>query len=370
MLMRTSARAPVVAFRRGGKKGPRTMKISKKLAVFMAALAGVFMLTACADSADQAGGGAGGAGGDKIRIALDWTPNTNHTGLYVAINKGYFKDAGLDVEILPYNDSNPDLMVDAGQAEFGVSFQDTATITMAAGADVRSVLAVQQTWSTEVSVLADRDEIKSPADLDGLTYGGFANPSEEATMRGVIQAAGGKGEIETVTLGTSAYEALYNGDVDFTVPFVAWEGIEAADRGVELKNFAYTDYGFPDCYNMIILGNGTWLENNPEDAKKFVQALQRGYQDSVDDPDGAAQILHEENPDLLTDVEFLKRSQRMLAEKYMVDEEGKFGRQTEEHWAELGKFLGEQGLLVDANNKPLTEDPDWSAYFTNEYLAD
>ena len=343
------------------------MKISKKVAVFLAALAGAFMFTACAGSGDRAGGG---AGGDKIRFAMDWTPNTNHTGLYVAMNKGYFADAGLDVEILPYNDTNPDLMVDAGQAEFGVSFQDTATITKAAGADVRSVLAVQQTWSAELSVLADRDDITSPADLDGMTYGGFANPAEEAAVRGVIKAAGGKGEIDTVTLGTSAYEALYSGDVDFTVPFAAWEGIEAADRGVELKNFTYTDYGFPDCYNVIILGNGTWLEKNPEQAKKFVQALQRGYQDSVDDPDAAAQILHEENSDLLTDVDFLKRSQRMLAEKYMLDEGGKFGRQTEEHWAELGTFLGEQGLLVDANNKPLTEDPDWSTYFTNEYLAD
>ena len=59
--------------------------------------------------------------------------------------------------MLPYNDSNPDLMVDAGQAEFGVSFQDTATIAKAAGADLRSVLAVEQTWATEVSVLADRE---------------------------------------------------------------------------------------------------------------------------------------------------------------------------------------------------------------------
>ena len=189
-------------------------------------------------------------------------------------------------------------------------------------------------------------------------------------MRGVIQAAGGKGDIETVTLGTSAYEALYNGDVDFTVPFVAWEGIEAADRGVELKNFAYTDYGFPDCYQMLVVGSNKWMEEHPEDTKKFVQAIQRGYQDAVDNPDEAAEILQKENPEILTDLEFLKKSQRMLSEQYMLDENGKFGHQTEKHWADLGQFLFDNELLVDDANKPLSEAPDWNTYFTNEYISE
>jgi NMT1/THI5 like. len=80
-------------------------------------------------------------------------------------------------------------------------------------------------------------------------------------MQGVVQSAGGDGEFETVTLGTSAYEALYSGDVDFTVPYVAWEGIEAEHRGVDLKTFAYTDYGFPDAYQVLVVGNNTWLED-------------------------------------------------------------------------------------------------------------
>ena len=149
------------------------------------------------------------------------------------------------------------MLVDAGQAEFGISFQDTASMSMASGADLKSVLAVEQTWATEVAVLADRDDIQSPADLDGLTFGGFDNPAETKTMQGVVQAAGGDGEFETVTLGTTAYETLYSGDVDFTVPYVAWEGIEAEHRGVDLKTFAYTDYGFPDAYQVLVVGNNT-----------------------------------------------------------------------------------------------------------------
>lgn len=339
------------------------MGITKKIAVFLTALASTMMLAAC--------GGAGEEDGmTKVRFALDWTPNTNHTGLYVAMEKGYFKDAGLDVEVVPYNDSNPVLLVDSGNAEFASDTQDRMTMAKAAGADVRSVLAIEQTWTTEVSVLAERDDIKRPADLDGKTFGGFGSPADHAILKAVIRGDGGKGEFEEVTLGGSAYEALYSRDVDFTVPYMAWEGIEAKDRGVELRNFAYTDYGLPDSYQMVVVGGNKWMEENPEAAKKFVQAIQRGYQDAVENPDEAAEILQKQNPDVLTDLEFLKKSQRMLSEKYMLDESGKFGTQTQEQWAGLGQFLFDNKLLVDASNNPLTDAPDWSTYFTNEYLAD
>lgn len=346
---------------RRGKRAVTAVAAAALVTVLAAALAG------CATTPDPAGP----AEADEVttvRFALDWTPNTNHTGLYVAINRGYFAEEGIEVEILPYTSSNPDVIVDAGQAEFGIGFQDTASMSIAAGAELRSVLAVEQTWTTEVSVLADRDEIDSPADLDGLVYGGFGTAAEEATMRGILRAAGGRGEFETVVLGTSAYEALYSSDVDFTVPYVAWEGVEAARRGVELKSFAYTDYGFPDSYQVIVLGNRNWLDAHPEAARGFVRALARGYRDAIDDPDTAATILQEENRELLTDLDFLIESQRMLSERFMLDDTGAFGLQTEEHWSELGAFLFDSDLLVDASGTPLSEQPDWASFFTNDYL--
>ena len=173
-----------------------------------------------------------------------------------------------------------------------------------------------------------------------------------------------------MTLGTSAYEALYSGDVDFTVPYVAWEGIEAEHRGVDLKTFAYTDYGFPDAYQVLVVGNNTWLEDNPDTARGFVQALARGYEDSVEDPEAAAKILQEENAGLLTDLDMLVESQQMLADDYMLDDNGDFGIQTEQHWSELGQFLFDSELLTDNNGKPLDEQPEWSEFFTNEYLRD
>jgi ABC-type nitrate/sulfonate/bicarbonate transport system substrate-binding protein len=311
----------------------------------------------------------GGSGSETVRVALDWTPNTNHTGLFVAQQEGWFEEAGLDVQLLPYNNTSPDTLVSSGAAEFGVSFQDSFTFSKAAGADITSVMAVLQHWATQIAVRADRADITSPRDLDGTTYGGFGAAYEEPKMRAVIQADGGRGEFDTVVLGTAAYEALYAGEVDFTEPFVAWEGIEAELRGQPLKTFSYTDYGFPDAYNVLLIGNSPWLAEHPDLAAKFVQAAQRGYQLAADDPDRAAQLLMDANPGAFTEPELVTRSQEMLAERFLRDENGRVGTQTAQMWAGYSGWVLDSGVLVGPDGGPLTERPDFTTWFTDDYLA-
>ncbi len=318
------------------------------------------------------GGGAteGGSGGEPIRIALDWTPNTNHTGLFVAQQEGWFREAGLDVQVLPYNNTSPDTLVSSGAAQFGISFQDSFTFSKAAGADITSVMAVLQHWATQIAVRADRTDITSPRDLDGKTYGGFGAAYEEPKMRAVIQADGGTGTFETVVLGTAAYEALYAGEVDFTEPFVAWEGIEADLRGQPLKTFSYTDHGFPDAYNVLLVGNTPWLQANPDLAARFVQAAQRGYQLAADDPARGAQLLTDANPGAFTEPELVSRSQEMLAAEYLRDENGRVGPQTLEKWSGYSGWVFDSGALTGPDGAPLAQRPDFSTWFTNRYLAD
>lgn len=325
------------------------------------------LLLALAGCAGPAGPAQEGA--TTVRIALDWTPNTNHTGIYVAQQLGWFTEAGLDVQILPYNQSPPETLVSSGAAEFGVSFQDTFTYAKASGAEVTSVMAILQHWASEIAVRADRTDITSPRDLDGKTYGGFGAPSEEPKMRAVIQDDGGRGEFEAVVLGTSAYEALYAGQVDFTEPFVAWEGIEAELRGQPLRTFAYTDYGFPDAYAVLLIGNSPWLTENPETAAELVQAVQRGYQLAADDPAQAAQLLMDANPGAFSEPELVTRSQAMLSAEYLRDESGQVGPQTLERWAGYSGFVVDAGILAGPDGAPVTTRPDFSTWFTNEYLA-
>jgi ABC-type nitrate/sulfonate/bicarbonate transport system substrate-binding protein len=335
-------------------------------------LVAVLLLAACGGGARGPSSGTPSAPATErtpIRIALDWTPNTNHTGLFVAQQEGWFDQAGLDVEFVPYNNTPPDTLVGSGAAEFGISFQDSFTYAKASGVDAVSVMAIVQHWTSQIAVRADRADITSPRDLDGKTYGGFGAAYEVPKMQAVIKDAGGNGTFTTVVLGTSAYEALYAGQVDFTEPFVTWETIEAQLRGQPLKTFNYTDYGFPDAYNVLLIGNGTWLQAHPDQARAFVQTVQRGYQLAADDPAKGAELLEKANPGAFTEPELVSRSQQLLSERYLRDESGAVGSQTLEKWNGFSGFLYETGTLVGPDGKPLTARPDFATWFTDRYLA-
>ncbi|APE35484.1 ABC transporter permease [Nocardia mangyaensis] len=336
-----------------------TGRLRRALAVMATTVATLSLLTAC---------GSGGSSDQTIRFALDWTPNTNHAGLYVALQRGYFSDAGLDVQVLPYNNTSVDTVVDAGNAEFGISTHNSSTFARASGARVKSVLAPLQHWATGIGVRADRADLASPKDLDGKTYAGFGDPGEREVLQQVIRNDGGTGDFTSVVLGSSAYEAVYSGKADFTVSYLAWEGIEAEHHGTPMRYFRYTDFGFPDAYAIVIDANEGWLAENPDRAAKFVQALQRGYQFAADNPDAAAQDLLDANPGAFNDEALVFESQRMLAEQFMKDADGTVGTQTVEQWSANSGFLYRGGLLTGPDGAPLTTEPDWSTYFTNEYL--
>ncbi len=334
----------------------------RRVLAALAASPALALLGGCGGPSGAAGGGGSSS---TVRFALDWTPNTNHTGLYVAQQQGWFRDAGLDVQILPYNNTSPDTLVSAGAADVGISFQDSFTASTAAGASLVSVLAVLQHWGTAIGVRGDRTDIRTPKDLDGKTYGGFGAAYEVPKMRAVIRAAGGTGEFKTVVLGTSAYDALYQGQVDFTEPFLAWEGIEAQLRGTPFKTFAYTDYGFPDAYSVIVIANPAWLKANPAPARKFVEAVQRGYQLGADDPAQGAKLLIAANPGVFTDTTLVTRSQELLARSYLKNGAGKVGPQTLAQWTGYSGFMYDSGALAGPDGKPVTARPDFSTWFTN-----
>ncbi|MFT4306311.1 MAG: ABC transporter substrate-binding protein [Microbacterium sp.] len=348
------------------------MKItSRLLAVGAGAAALVLTFTSCSGS-DSSSSDDSTTGLTTVRFSLDWTPNTNHTGLYDAIAKGYFEDAGIDLEILPYNDSYPDTLIDAGSAECGIGFEESTTVAQAAGADITTVMATVQHWATAIGVRADDDSIDSPADLDGKIYAGFGSATDAPMIATVIKDDGGTGEFTEVTLDTSAYEAVYNGEADFTIPFVTWEAIEAEIAGTPFKLFNWTDYGMPDDYAVLVNCNSDWLADNPETAAAFVQALQKGYEDAVADPDGTADILIDAAPDIFdTDEakELVYESQTLLSSDYIEADDGSVGFIDADRYQTMTQWLFDNGLLTDENGDPLTEVPDSSTYFTNEYLA-
>ena len=304
-----------------------------------------------------------------VRLALDWTPNTDHTGFYVARSKGWYTAAGIDLQVLPYGSTTPETLLAAHQAECGISFQDSLTFSVAAGADIVSVAAILQRSASAIAVLAD-GPITRPRLLDGKTYAGFGYPNEVPTLKSVIKADGGKGDFKVATLNGAAYEALYNRQADFTIPFTAWEGVEATERGIDLRYFQFVDYGFPDFYQVVLACDRQWLQKEPDAARRFVAATVQGFEFAAKEPDAASAILIAENPGVFdANKKLPQESQRYLDDNgYLLDASGKFGTQTLERWTGYSGFLYDQGLLVDAAGKPLTAPLDYTSLFTNDFL--
>lgn len=229
-------------------------------------------------------------------------------------------------------------------------------------------MAILAHTATEIAA-RDDGSVTRPRDLDGKLYAGFGLPQEVPELQAVIKADGGTGKFKVATLDTAAYEALYAGKADFTITFTAWEALEAHERGIKLKTFAFTDYGVPDSYAVVLVCNDDWLAADPDVARRFLAATVAGFEQAATDPDGAAAKLIAANPGVFdANLALPLDSARFLAEQGLYGTPGEVGRQTAERWQSFSGFLFDTGLLAGPDGKPLAQRPDFNAYFTNDYL--
>jgi ABC-type nitrate/sulfonate/bicarbonate transport system substrate-binding protein len=322
---------------------------------------------ACSSSSAPSSAGAGPAQ-TTVTLALDWTPNTNHTGIYVAQQLGYFKAAGIDLKIVPYGSTAPETLVSAHKADFGISYQDGLTEAAATGGDITSVYAITQKTDVVIGVRANSG-ITSPKQLDGKVYAGYGSPLEEPMLKYVIKRAGGTGTFKNVTLNTDAYQALYAGQADFALPEPTWEVIQAKLVGKPLTTFDLSDYGFPAIYSALIASSHQYLTAHADTAKKFLIAVQKGYAYATAHPADAANLLIQANQTALgTQKELVAQSATLEADEYYKDSGGAIGVQSDARWKALTDFLYANGILTDASGKALTKEPDVSTLYTNAYL--
>lgn len=349
----------------------RAARCTNRMVAAAAALAaGSLALAGCAGSESVATGS--GAGSDAelapITFALDWAPNTNHIGLYIAEAEGYFADAGIDVEILPYGSTPSSQLVSAGEADFGIGGQSGVQMARTSGLDVTSVYRITQTDTGRLVVLGDRDDLQRPKDLDGLVFGGFGAPLFGALASSTIQGDGGSGKFEEVVLDTGAYEALSQGRIDFTLSVATWENLQMEIDGHPYRAWRYQDFGVPEQQSTGIISSDAYLAAHPDEARAFVQAVARGYEFAAERPGQAADILIAANPDTLgTAEELVRRSAKLMSEDgYFASAGREIGAADPAAWDEFGAFLFDGGFLTDSEGKPVTEEPDWSEYYTDD----
>jgi ABC-type nitrate/sulfonate/bicarbonate transport system substrate-binding protein len=311
----------------------------------------VFAFIGCAGKKTEA---------NNIRVVLDWTPNTNHTGLYISLDKGWFTEEGLIVEIIQPPEDGALVLVGSGSAEFGFDFQETMGPAIAKSRGALPVIAVAAIISHNTSGIMSlaKNGIASPRDLAGKRFESWETPLIAALIKEIVENDGG--DFSAVTMipnyATDAVSTLQT-DVDAIWVYYAWEGLAALVNDIDIN---YIDLGSLDSrfdfYTPVLAANTGWLEKNPETAKRLIRALSRGYQFAIENPDEAGQILLKRVPEL--NPELVIRSQQFLATRYQEDAP-RWGEIDGERWGKFYRWMFERGLL---------ETDIGAGGFSNEYL--
>jgi len=241
-----------------------------------------------------------------VTVALDWTPNTNHAGFYIAKAKGWYADEGLEVTLLSTHHDGykktPAQRVADGSATFAVTPNETV-ISAATNPAAKKLLAVAalQAVNTSAIVTLASSGLDSPAKLDGCVYASYGARYEGRIVQEMIRAAGGSGDYVEETLPVlGIWDTLLKGRAAATWVFMGWEGVEAARKGVALNVFKLKDYAVPYCPSPVLVADATTLDGAL--ATAFLAATARGFAFAAAQPEEAARLFcataTAENPDL------------------------------------------------------------------------
>ena len=321
--------------------------MNKAKKIFAGMLAGVMALSFAACSggktADKTDTTAAPAQKTDITVCLDWTPNTNHTGMFVAKEKGYYEAAGLNVSIVqPPDNSTATQLCSSNKAQFAIDAQDTLApaFTSDTPMDVTAVAALLQHNSSGIISKAGQG-MDRPKGLTGNTYLTWDSPIEKAMMKNIVNKDGGDwSKVKQITNTVTAEANKI--DVDFFY----------------IKDLNATF----DYYTPVLIANNTFLKENPQAAKAFLAATAKGYQYAIDHPEEAADILikSDDTGSLNGSEELVKESQKWMAGQYISDAK-KWGYIDPARWNNFYKWL--------TDNKLVEKDISSNVGFTNDYLA-
>lgn len=342
----------------------RKLKTKRKLALILA-ICMILSFTACSSDkknrSDLSGTNDAADEKKEITIVLDWTPNTNHTGLYVAKELGYFDEAGLNVNIIQPPENGATDLVASGGAQFGIDFQEY--LAPAFGTEnplpVIAVAAILQHNTSGIVSLKEKG-IDNPVKLEGMRYATWEIPIEQAIIKdSVIKNGGDFSKVSLIPAYVDDIVAALNTDIDCVWIYYGWDGIKLELENVD-TNFLYIKdmYEDFDFYSPVIIANTDYVENNPDEAKAFLNAVRKGYEYAAEHPKEAADILLKCVPEL--DSELVHASQEYLSGQYIADAEG-WGIIDGTRWDAFYKWVNDNGLVE--------KEIEAGAGFTNEYLS-
>lgn len=319
-------------------------------ALLLAVMLTLTVLTGCGTqaSAGQSGGEENGSL-REINVVLDWYPNALHTFIYTAIQRGYYKDEGLEVNIrFPSNENDALSLVAAGKAEIGLYYQQDVIQAVAdQGVGIKSIGAVVQSPLNIILSLEDKN-IHSPKDLEGKTVGYAGTALSESLVKAMMDASGADfGRVNLVNVGFDLMSSMTTGNVDATIGcLVNHEVPQMEEEGFDVNYFMVNDFGIPNYYEAVFLANDKMIDAEPQVLSGFLRASAKGFADFQADPDGCLQILldnqNEENFPLSPSVE-TQSCETLLP--LMETEDTPFLSQTAETWQANIDWMYSVGLI-------------------------
>ncbi|KAK4633315.1 Formylaminopyrimidine-binding protein [Fulvia fulva] len=299
-----------------------------------------------------------------FRIALDWTPNTLHSGLYLALHHGYYQKHNLSVELLPPDaqyTKTPAKRLAGSEVDLAICPSESCIAYNESGAlQLQAIYAILQ--EDAAAIVGLENNLNRIGDLgQGKKYGSYNARYEDAIVAEMVKQDGGNDqgiEIERSEGKLNMFEAVKSGKIDATWIFVPWEGVETELEGVKAKNFRLEDYGIPYGYSPVIARNAG---KSPSDdvLRAFVQATRQGYEHAMKHPEDVVEVLREVCVPKRSE-EFLRKSQESI-NHYYSDGKGKLGSMEAAKWTAWLKWLRDREMLIE--DSPVTEEK----IFTNEF---
>ena len=290
----------------------------------------------------------------KITFCLDYTPNTNHTGIYVAQAKGYFKDEGLTVKVVQPADGTAEAMIGSGQAQMGVSYQDYIANALSSKNPVaiEAVAAIIQ-HNTSGIMSRKADGITSAKKMEGHTYATWSMPVEQATIKQVMESDGGDfDKLKMVPYEVDDEVAGLKANMfDCVWVYEGWAVQNAKVQHYDVNYFSFVsmDKVF-DFYTPVIAANDDFAKKYPDVVKAFVRAAKRGYEYAIKHPKDAGDILLDAAPELSGDL--VQASAKYLADQYQADAKS-WGVIDKSRWNAYFEWLNDKNLVenkLDVNS--------------------
>ena len=290
----------------------------------------------------------------KITFCLDYTPNTNHTGIYVAQAKGYFKDEGLTVKVVQPADGTAEAMIGSGQAQMGVSYQDYIANALSSKNPVaiEAVAAIIQ-HNTSGIMSRKADGITSAKKMEGHTYATWSMPVEQATIKQVMESDGGDfDKLKMVPYEVDDEVAGLKANMfDCVWVYEGWAVQNAKVQHYDVNYFSFVsmDKVF-DFYTPVIAANDDFAKKYPDVVKAFVRAAKRGYEYAIKHPKDAGDILLDAAPELSSDL--VQASAKYLADQYQADAKS-WGVIDKSRWDAYFEWLNDKNLVenkLDVNS--------------------